>query len=1287
MLQTKQQKLAKSIDRHLSVTANAGSGKTTVLVDRYLRLITEPQGSQPPVDPKYITAITFTNLASSEMTERLVSKLNKKIEEAQSENEIIELTDIRTKLSNAKISTIHSFCAKILRDYPIEAGVSPNFIELSGADLYVMQKQAIAQTLDDRLFSIGDGEDNNKYNELKELIFALGSVKQVENYLMLILNKRTEFYKASEVYDDESTYIDLKRYNFLKINFLSSLEKLQDLLIIVTEIGAFSAKSKISVHQVDILISNLKSYIASLSNAVDDEIKDTLNIVIKGFVCQFDNKFFTKKNELTAVFKKIIEDSQIQEDIEYSYNSIIKLIEATDAQKYETEQLKYSKIMLELGREAIENYSNEKKLSESLDFDDLMIITNNLLSNPDSTVLNAIRQKIKYLMVDEFQDTDSLQYSIIKKLISDLGNSRNDYINNIFIVGDPKQSIYGFRGADVRVFADAKKDIFSSNRIRYADKQISEIFSYQNEQIQAANENEILGNITLPATFRTKPDISTFVNKVCDYSFSLSNSDFSIEYEHLISAKDANDFYNYIKNNDTDNDIFRELKGNVDILLKIYHAGQINFAEEVEKKVNYNYLDIVADYIAEKVNTGQAQYGDFAVLNRAGRNLNTLSIKLIERGIPFVNHSGGGFFNIPEIIDIINLLKFITDNNDDAAFLTVLKSSFCGFNNTDLYIISQMSKNENYFKRMKMAVAQYSSGTEKHTEDFKQSIEKFSKVNDILDELISYKLELNVALILIKAIERFNWYNVINNSPFAIRIKANTEKFLELSRTFVKKGFKNIYDFIAEIEFARNNSIAEAEAVIISDIDQVNLMTIHASKGLEFKNVIILEANSSTTSTVNKNNSIIFDEEFGCNFPFNTIGSNGKMLYNAKSGTYIISGWKNIEKNAEEEKRIMYVAMTRAIQKLILAANLHIKKPKDNGKEDAIEKVEVIQNSLLYMALKAFQINNSEFLQKHNHQCRINVPLLREINGKFVNDAIDYNFEFQILRHYHNNDYQKTVNTSLISATKDENSGCIPNILDSSIEGEFISATRMMNYEHDKDGYILKYILGLPEDESKNKYADEHLIGINEAEEEEILSPKEFGIAVHYVFENIADWYQDGKILTDRLNEITQFSINNNSKKITGQKEEIIRIAENVVNSHIFADYNKYLKNAQAEYNLYYKVGNDFINGIIDLLIQDNDGNYEIWDWKTNKINNNLEQLGRHYEQQMKLYSYFLYKLRPNQDIYKSKLLFVRQSNNSDNLDDWIITYRWNREDLVKYESELNEIIGKIKNYPFLINN
>ncbi len=244
-----------------------------------------------------------------------------------------------------------------------------------------------------------------------------------------------------------------------------------------------------------------------------------------------------------------------------------------------------------------------------------------------------------------------------------------------------------------------------------------------------------------------------------------------------------------------------------------------------------------------------------------------------------------------------------------------------------------------------------------------------------------------------------------------------------------------------------------------------------------------------------------------------------------------------------------------------------------------------------------------------------------------------------------------------------------------------------MKYLEHRGDYAKKFILGIPESDPTEVFVNQDIDkedSYSNEEHTETISAANLGTAIHYVFEHINLWLKENIINDDELNALICTALENFHFNTEEYNTLLLSICKATATSSLIQSRAVQLLTSKPEYSLYFTVGDDFIQGIIDLLITNNDGEYEVWDWKSNIINDNLTEKALSYETQMKLYAYFIYRLAPNQKIYKSKLLFVRQSIGAIADDDWTYTFVWKAEELKKFELELFDLIKEIKNYPFL---
>ncbi len=465
MKETREQVLGKAFDRHLSVSAGAGSGKTRVLVQRFIHILEH----HPGIDLSSIVAITFTRKAAAEMMKRVMDAVEVRLQDAIDNERILDVqmwARIRQHISSARISTIDSFCSQIVREYPLEANVPHTLTPLPKSKAVMMRKECIEEALIHFL-----NEEHPQSELIRRMFHAHhhSTITKALEYLMmkgkLALTTLQEILKneddiiiqnawksiRDEIGDSLSTIFQAidqlpgyRNADFIKQELVNKWEELRVLKDDFT-LGQFDEKT---LHFLQLFVSINKELIS---------------------------KYITQKGETAAQFKKY-SDQSIDEWINEYFpiiSSLRKQVEGlciigTVGLKHgdsvvsaEKEALQFARLILEIAMHATSSFESQKRNEGTLEFSDIQTLAMELLEHPEAGP--KIRSSIQFLMIDEFQDTNAMQYELASRIVRSLKEEDEDHKVNLYIVGDPKQSIYGFRSADVRVFGMATKDIQKAN--------------------------------------------------------------------------------------------------------------------------------------------------------------------------------------------------------------------------------------------------------------------------------------------------------------------------------------------------------------------------------------------------------------------------------------------------------------------------------------------------------------------------------------------------------------------------------------------------------------------------------------------------------------------------------------------------------------------------------------------------------------------------------------------------------------------------------------------------------
>ncbi|HEX2868903.1 MAG TPA: UvrD-helicase domain-containing protein [Ignavibacteriales bacterium] len=614
---TPHQKAALNYKEHISLTANAGSGKTFVLSRRYVEIALKEN-----VSLRNIVAITFTDKAAGELYRKISEEVQRRYEASEDPQEKKIIERIRRQLVSANISTIHSFCIDILREFPLEAELDANFTPID-------------QNLSDELLDLSVEETIKHYiqdeelsGRLKYLIRIFASKNILKSVLSSLIQKRKNILRlAKDLYTQSEE--DIARF------FTESFEKFV-------------------LHFIESQRETLRRDIERINEAVIHYKPDnTLALEMKSLLQEFaePRDFKHLLFTLHAMRRKLVTGSSTLRKQGYLnkerevLSPEIKRVEeyfsdmsgfelAEDHAEVELELARFGRNLIEIFQSAVETYDEKKRQGGYLDFEDILIFTQNILSKED--VCRALREKFQYVMIDEYQDTNEVQYEIFMPIL--------DYLRhgNLFIVGDEKQSIYMFRDAELKVFNRTKQDI------------------------QAVSGEKNLLN--LPDSFRMAPAICLFTNYIFRTLFHNPKSEFNeVNYSDLVCAKDE------------------ATPGSVEIILAAKGDELNTEAELVARKIAG--LTRPEDGISEAI-----RFDEIAVLCRKRKSFEELERVFNRYHIPFTIVGGTGFYQKQLVSDVYNYLSFLLNRENDAALISILRSPFFSLSDVEIYEISLKKK-------------------------------------------------------------------------------------------------------------------------------------------------------------------------------------------------------------------------------------------------------------------------------------------------------------------------------------------------------------------------------------------------------------------------------------------------------------------------------------------------------------------------------------------------------------------------------------------------------------------
>ncbi|RII25548.1 MAG: hypothetical protein CXR31_13285 [Geobacter sp.] len=812
------------LETDLAVSAGAGSGKTAALVELYLRLLAGETSLGEPLPVDRIVAITFTDKAAAEMKERV----RRGVEERLARTGERFWKERQRELTTAGISTFHSFCARILRENPAEAGVDPAFSLLdeleAGAELEASLDEVIEAELTARTPAIRLLLGNFPLS-------GHGHGKGLREYLRDLLRR-----EGSLAADRQGAAWEAEAEEL----FASGCRELAEL---ADEVKRILGMKELTFHRA----------LSRLPELYGEGPLDLTGITTGTRLQEMADCIAGNWGKEKPV-KDRLSECLVQLQLAYWQVRSAPLAEA----------------LLGLTGQVAAAYGRRKGRRGGLDFDDLQVKCRDLLAR-DSSIRDDCRQRCRVLMVDEFQDTNPLQKELIDLLCGPE--------QRLFVVGDPKQSIYLFRGADVGVFLQTSRGIVTAGG----------------------------RNLYFQESFRSREGIIRFVNGLFAQVMREGGADFDPPY----GEGDILD----PRRQDWDGTPCVELlagscEGDAD-------ARRRREAAAIAGRIKQIAGGTAGILVYDKDRSGefiprQPSYGDIAILFRRFSNLKLFERELRRADIPYYVVRGRGFYRCQEVLDILNVLTFLEYGNDLAALAGVLRSPLCGVSDETLY---WLARNDGGLATSLACFSRFPvSGPQSPILDriTPADRERLASLASLVNRLRPLRDRLTLAELLEEILTGTDFASTLLTTFQGEQKVANLRKLIEMARSFFRHGEVSLRSFINYLTDLVEAEPTEAEAAIVAEgEDVVRLMTIHQSKGLEFPLVFVPELGAGQPGN---HPSVRYDPTLGIGIKLSLPGGVPcpSLAYRA------ISDLRKA-KEAAELKRLFYVAVTRARDHLVLS--------------------------------------------------------------------------------------------------------------------------------------------------------------------------------------------------------------------------------------------------------------------------------------------------------------------------------------------------------------------------------
>ena len=862
---------------NILVAAAAGSGKTAVLVERIINKIIQEE-----IDIDKLLVVTFTNAAASEMRERILNAIYKKIEEEPTN---LRLQKQITLLNKSNICTIHSFCLDVIRNNFYEINISPNFRIGDTAEIELLKEEVLDELFEDLYLKEDKGflkllEIYTSYKDdepLKDIVKSIYNFIQSAPFPEKWLAEKVKLFDIDIENTDfaETVWgkIILNNYKECIEENILGLKKIKKELDAENELEKFSQAIRLDIENLESLLANLNSWDKSYELAKNFSFfrwpsSKKINSETPALVKE-------KRDMINAKFKKL-------KDSIFIYTSAEVLADLKDM--YEVLNLLQA-IILKFN----ENYKKAKLERNIIDFNDIEHLALKILINDEdgkyvpSEIAKKYQDKFEEIAIDEYQDSNMVQEYILTSISKG---------NNIFMVGDVKQSIYKFRQAMPELFLNKYKTYkLKKEKSETDDLKIQLFKNFRSRKNILDTTNIIFQEIMSKDLGDVDYNEDEYLNLGANYEEpQLENIDFAGKTE-----------INIINLEDTTKDVQEDEEDNVKterIENSILEARYV--AQKINELVNSNYY-----VLDKKEGYRKVTYKDIVVLLRSTTELSPIYEKEIsDLGMPVYSETSTEYLNSVEIQIIMSCLKIIDNPMQDIPLVTVMRSMIGGFTDNDLIEIRLADKYENFYESVVKSRIQVNEELRNKIDSFLELINNWREKSEFLalDELI-WKIYMDTGY--------YNYVGLMQNGKLR---QANLKMLFERAKQYESASFKGVFNFINFIDKLklRNNDLGAAK-IIGENENVIRIMSIHKSKGLEFP-VVFLSSTGKNFNLKDLREKILIHQEIG--FGPNYENSELKIEYPtlAKEAIKMVSKRESIS----EEMRVLYVALTRAKEKLII---------------------------------------------------------------------------------------------------------------------------------------------------------------------------------------------------------------------------------------------------------------------------------------------------------------------------------------------------------------------------------
>ena len=1188
------------------------------------------------------------------MRERVLDAIYKKLDE-DPENENLQRQI--TLLNMASICTIDSFCLEVVKNnfYELE-NVSPNFRIADTPEIELLKQEVLDELFENKYLS--EDKDFTKlintytsYRDdtpLKDLILNIYSYISSSPYPKKWLNEKIEMFNIENQLNE-----DFSKTPWGKILLEEMDEELTDNITILEDV--------LESLQYDIELEDFKQTIETDIKQLQT-LKQNLNNWDKSYEIAQNIKFTTwPRKKVESEIKE--EAKSIRDNAKKKFNKKIDKIFVSDSKQsnqdifdmYETLK-KLENLILEFD----EIFSKRKRDKNIVDFTDIEHFALNILVKDVETAIdengekhqNIIKtevakkytEKFEEIAIDEYQDSNLVQEFILSSI------SRG---NNMFMVGDVKQSIYRFRQAMPKLFLDKYEKFETVGTVPKCLTNMSDfVENKETTNIDKKSEtnldcpNCLNGRkIQLFKNFRSRDNILDFTNLI--FKNIMGQDLGEVEYdenEYLnFGAEDYKQTNQNLKteiniidtNKDEENQQLYDNKNqeNYSNYTNVPEYENIDQNDDEDELEHIENIELEAKYVAKKIKElvdskyqiydrkkecfRDIKYKDIAILLRSTKDKASIyEQEIMNLGMPVFSDSNQEYLDSIEIQTIMSLLKIIDNPMQDIPLVTVLRSNIGGFTDNELVEIRLSDKYDNFYNCMLKAKVDVKPELRQKIENFLNNIEKWRKEQEYLalDELIW------------KIYSDTGYYNYVGLMPNGNLRQANLKMLFERAKKYETASFKGLYNFINFIDKLKTNSGDMSAAKIIGENDDViRIMSIHKSKGLEFPIVFLVNSNKQFNEQDIRKNPVLLHQDIGIGAKY--IDYNAQVQYDTLTREAV----KNVitNENISEEMRILYVALTRAKEKLIITgvSNDFTKQLEDVEKQASIypRKNEKINPILLKKYRSYLDWILLVYLYEKNNTNNL-IELNRIKPSQIVSSQkqeVQENNSDKIIKLLN----EKECNQQLLENIKDKIEYEYKNKLSTTIPTKS-SVTKIKQMKEKQVGVDIESLEQTETDETSQKEITFEKPKFLQEEKDTKITSAQKGTLIHLCMQKLNPKEQYD------LQKIKQLIQNLQLKQIITEKElesinpyKILEFTKSNIweqlktAKKIYQEKPFYI-NVPAKQIYEQDIEEDIlVQGIIDLYYIDKDDNLILLDYKTDYVENGKEnELVQKYKKQLDLY-------------------------------------------------------------------